>query len=73
MYVLFLLLLLLTFLALLLYARYGPSTGQYGKPLHDDTQFLLIMVIADRAIFGISSLNNLHDQQIPQGKEEVIL
>lgn len=53
--------------------RYGASTSQHSKPLYDDTQFLLVMAIADQPIFGISPLDDLFDQQIPKGEEEIVL
>jgi hypothetical protein len=41
--------------------------------LYDDTQLLLSMAIVDKAFFGINSVDELYDQQIPENEEELIL
>ena len=41
---------------------YGASTSQHSVPLFDDTQFLLVMALADKALFGI-----------PEGDDELLL
>lgn len=53
--------------------RYGASTSQHGKLLYDDTQYLLALALADKAIFGVNSVEDLWQLQIPSGENELIL
>jgi hypothetical protein len=52
---------------------YGASTSQHGKLLYDDTQYLLALALADHAIFGIDSFDDLWQLQIPPGEDHLIL
>ena len=49
------------------------STSQHDKLLYDDTQHLLALALADKAIYGISSAEELWQLQIPPGDNELIL
>ena len=53
--------------------RFGASTSQHGTLLHDDTQFLLALAIADHAIWGVNTLDDLWQLQIPSGDDELPL
>ena len=53
--------------------RFGASTSQHGTLLHDDTQFLLALAIADHAIWGVNTLDDLWQLQIPDGNDELPL
>lgn len=55
------------------FGRYGASTSQHGTLLYDDTQFLLSLAVADNAIWGINSLDNFWQLQIPDGEDELLL
>ena len=54
-------------------SRFGASTSQHGTLLHDDTQFLLALAIADHAIWGVDTLDDLWQLQIPDGDNELPL
>lgn len=53
--------------------RFGASTSQHSTLLHDDTQFLLALAIADHAIWGVNTLDDLWQLQIPDGDNELPL
>ena len=53
--------------------RFGASTSQHGKLLYDDTQYLLALAIADHAIYGIDSVEDLWELQIPANENELLL
>lgn len=53
--------------------RFGASTSQHSTLLHDDTQFLLALAIADHAIWGVNTLDDLWQLQIPDGEDELPL
>ncbi|KAL6714267.1 hypothetical protein ACLMJK_007690 [Lecanora helva] len=55
------------------YTVFGASTSQHRELQHDDTQFLIALAIADKAIFGINSVEDLWDLEIPQGADELPL
>ncbi|KAI9807092.1 MAG: hypothetical protein M1825_005809 [Sarcosagium campestre] len=52
---------------------YKCSTSQHEKLLHDDTQYLLAMALADSALYGIESLEDLWDMSIPDGENALPL
>ena len=52
---------------------YGSSITQHGKLLYDDTQYLLAMAVGDQALFGINSILDLWQLEIPAGENELIL
>ena len=54
-------------------SRFGASTSQHGTLLHDDTQFLLALAIADHAIWGVNTLDDLWQLRIPDGEDELLL
>lgn len=53
--------------------RYGACTSECSKLLHNDTQFLLALALADNAFFGIESPEKLWTIRIPEGKDHVQL
>ena len=53
--------------------RFGTSTSQHRQLLKDDTQYLLALALADRAIQGITSAEDLWELQIPDGEDELPL
>lgn len=52
---------------------FGASTSQHGTLLYDDTQYLLALAIADKAIVGIDSVEDFWDLQIPPGEDHLFL
>ena len=54
-------------------SRCRASTFQHDKLNHDDTQYLLALALADKAIHGIDSLEDLWQLQIPPDESELIL
>ncbi len=57
----------------MLFDSYGASTSQYSIPLYDDTQYLLALALADNAIWGIESLDDLWQLQILKDDDELPL
>lgn len=53
--------------------RFGASTSQHGTLLHDDSQFLVALAIADHAIFGVKTLDDFWQLEIPDGADELPL
>ena len=60
-------------LTVLRFDRYGASTSQHGTLLYDDTQYLLALALADNAIWGIDTFDDLWQLQIPDGYNELPL
>ncbi|KAL2037204.1 hypothetical protein N7G274_010067 [Stereocaulon virgatum] len=52
---------------------FGASTSQHGTLLHGDTQFLLALAIGDHAIWGVNTLDDLWQLQIPDGDDKLHL
>ena len=54
-----------------------PSFGAAGKDhkklIYNDAAFLLTLAIADGALFGFQSLDDIRKQEIPPGENELIL
>ena len=53
--------------------RYGAFTAQHGKLIYDDTQYLLALALADKAIYGVETPADLWQLNIPDGENELIL
>ncbi|MCJ1444888.1 MAG: hypothetical protein MMC23_005391 [Stictis urceolatum] len=53
--------------------KYGVASSEHRNPLYDDTQYLLAMAMADKAIYGIDAPEDLWQQQIPPGENELVL
>lgn len=53
--------------------RYGASTSQCSRLLHDDTQFLLALALADNAFFDINSPEELWSLKISLGDDHLKL
>ncbi|KAH0543790.1 hypothetical protein FGG08_001972 [Glutinoglossum americanum] len=52
---------------------FGAAGREHAKLLYNDGALLLAMAIADEALFGFSSMEDLWKQEIPQGEDEVSL
>lgn len=55
------------------FCKYDASTSQHGKLLYDDTQYLLALALADKAFWGIGSVEDFWKLQIPPDESERIL
>ena len=53
--------------------RFGASTSQHDILFYDNTQFLLALAIANYAIWGVNTLDDLWQLQIPDGDDELPL
>lgn len=53
--------------------KFGASTSQHGTLLYDDTQFRLALAIADQAIWGMNTLDDLWQLKTPDGEDELPL
>lgn len=58
---------------ILCFGRNGAYTSQHGTLLYDDTQYLLALAVADNAIWGIETSNDLWHLQIPEVDDELPL
>ena len=54
-------------------SSFGAAVKEHGKLFYNDAGFLLAMAIADGAIFGYESLEDIRQQEIPAGEDELIL
>ncbi|KAI9767321.1 MAG: hypothetical protein M1840_005730 [Geoglossum simile] len=52
---------------------FGAAGREHVKLLYNDSTLLLAMAIADEALFGFNSMEDLWRQEIPQGEDEVSL
>lgn len=52
---------------------FGTALQERGKPVYDDTAFLISMTFADKTLSGFNTLANLQIQQILKGQNEVVL
>jgi hypothetical protein len=52
---------------------FGSAEKEHLKLIYNCTAYLLTMAIADNALFGIESLDNLLKLEIPPGKEKLEL
>ncbi|KAN0069234.1 Protein of unknown function (DUF3435) domain containing protein [Elaphomyces granulatus] len=52
---------------------FGAAAKDHGRLFYNDAGFLLAMAIADDALFGYESLEDVRAQEIPSGKDELIL
>jgi Protein of unknown function (DUF3435) len=52
---------------------FGAGGKEHDKFIYNDAAFILAMAIADGALFGFDSLNDVRRQQIPPGENELIL
>ena len=53
--------------------RFGASTKEHGKLYYNDAGMLLSMALADGALFGYESLEDVRKQEIPAGQDELPL
>lgn len=52
---------------------FGAAAKEHKRLFYNDAGFLLAMAIADGALFGYNSLDDIRQQVIPSGEDEVIL
>ena len=52
---------------------FGVTDKEHEKFVYNDAAFLLAMVVADGALFGYKTLNDVCRQEIPAGENELIL
>jgi Protein of unknown function (DUF3435) len=52
---------------------FGAAAKDHGRLFYNDAGFLLAMAISDDALFGYESLEDVRAQEIPSGKDELIL
>ena len=52
---------------------FGSTTGQHSKLTYDDTHQLLVMAVADKALYGVETLYDLRKMKIPVGEQNMIL
>ncbi|KAK5045118.1 hypothetical protein LTR84_009451 [Exophiala bonariae] len=52
---------------------FGAAIKEYKRLFYNDTDFLLAIAIADGALFSYDTLDDVRQQIIPTGKDEVIL
>jgi len=52
---------------------FGAAAKEHEKLFYNDAGFLLAMAIADGALFGYESLEDVRAQEIPSGQDELIL
>jgi hypothetical protein len=55
------------------HSSFGAAAKEHKRLFYNDAGFLLMMAIADGALFGYDTLDDLRQQVIPAGKDEVIL
>src|ERR1700761_2149458 len=55
------------------HSSFGAAAKEHKRLFYNDAGFLLAMAIADGALFGYDTLDDLRQQVIPAGKDEVIL
>src|SRR2546423_12303269 len=52
---------------------YDAAQKEHGKLIYNDVSMLLVLVIADNALFGITSVEDLQEMEISPGQDEQIL
>jgi hypothetical protein len=52
---------------------FGAAGSEHAKLVYDDAKILLAMAIADDVLVGIRSVEDLQEQEIPAGEDEVPL
>jgi Protein of unknown function (DUF3435) len=53
--------------------RFGTAHKEHEKFIYNETGFLLSMALADGALFGVESVDDLQKKEIPPGENELIL
>lgn len=53
--------------------RFGTAHKEHEKFVYNETGFLLSMVLADGALFGVESVDDLQKKEIPPGENELVL
>jgi hypothetical protein len=54
-------------------SSFGTAAKEHENFFYNDTGFLLAMVIANDALFGYESLEDVRKQEIPAGQDELVL
>ena len=57
----------------LIMSRFGAAAKEHEKLFYNDAGFLLAMAIADDALFGYESLEDVRKQKVPDGEDELVL
>lgn len=52
---------------------FGAVGKDHGKLIYNDAAFLLVLAIADDALFGYKSLDDVQRQEIPAGEDQLVL
>jgi Protein of unknown function (DUF3435) len=52
---------------------FGAVGKDHDKLIYNDAAFLLILAIADDALFGYESLDDVRKQEIPSGEDQLVL
>jgi hypothetical protein len=52
---------------------FGAAAKEHERVFYNDAGFLLAMTIADDALFGYESLEDVRAQEIPSGEDELVL
>jgi hypothetical protein len=52
---------------------FGSASREHEKFIYTDAAFLLAMAVADGALFGFESLDDLQRKEIPIGEDQLIL
>lgn len=60
-------------LTIIHFRRYDASTRQHRKLLYDDIPYPLALALADEAFWGIDSVEDFWQSQIPSDESELIL
>ena len=56
-----------------LHSSFGAAGSEHEKFIYNDAGFLLIMAIADNALYGLKSLDDVQGMEIPPGENELNL
>lgn len=54
-------------------SSFGAAAKEHKKLFYNDAGFLLAMAIADDAVFGYESLEDVQAQELPSGQDELVL
>ncbi|GMG35954.1 unnamed protein product [Aspergillus oryzae] len=53
--------------------RFGTAIWDCDEPIYSGGLFLLALALADNALYGYSSLEEVFEQRIPEGQDELVL
>lgn len=55
------------------HTSFGAAAKEHKRLFYNDAGFFLVMALADGALFGYNTLDDIRQQVIPTGQDEVIL